>query len=71
MLNVIISYSDGSWGGVRAAMQLRGLLDYIGLECQGEINIPLVDKTFSVDGVSSDEKLTSHLQKLLNDLPHE
>lgn len=68
---LLVSYSMGAYGGVRAAMQLRGLLDYIGLDCQGEINIPLVDKTFSADGVSSDEKLTSRLQKLLNSLPHE
>lgn len=68
---LIVSYSSGGWAGVRAAMQLRGLLDYIGLDCQGEINIPLVDKTFSADGVSSDEKLTSRLQKLLNNLLHE
>lgn len=68
---IIVSYSVGPYGGVRAAMQLRGLLDYIGLECQGELNIPAVGKTFSPEGVTSDEKLTSHLQKLLNNFFHE
>lgn len=60
----IVSYSDGSWGGVRAAMQLRGLLDYIGLECKGEINIPLVDKVLTPDGQMSDEKFTRRLAAL-------
>ena len=62
---LIVSYSMGGYGGVRAAMQLRGLLDYMGLDCQGELNIPLVDKTFSADGVTNDKELTHRLQKLL------
>lgn len=61
---IIVSYSTGPYGGVRGAMQLRGLLDYIGLDCKGELNIPLVDK-----GI--DEKLTPRLQKLLTNFFHE
>lgn len=62
---LIISYSSGGWAGVRAAMQLRGLLDYIGLDCRGEINLPLADKLISPDGTMSDAKMTERLQKSL------
>ncbi|HBY73404.1 MAG TPA: NADPH-dependent FMN reductase [Candidatus Kerfeldbacteria bacterium] len=65
---IIVSYSTGAYGGVRGAMQLRGLLDYIGLDCKGEINIPLVDQVLTADGVMSDKKLTSRLEKLVNTL---
>ena len=58
---IIVSYSTGPSGGMRSAMQLRGLLDYIGLDCKGELNIPFVDK-----GI--DAKLTSRLEKLISTL---
>lgn len=62
---MIVSYSSGGWAGVRAAMQLRGLLDYIGLDCHGEINLPLADQLIAVDGTMSDPKLTDRLKKSL------
>lgn len=62
---VIVSYSIGAFGGVRAAMQMRGLLDYLGLDCQGELNIPLADKA------TKDTLPTDRLQKLLITLSHE
>ncbi|MBI4407418.1 MAG: hypothetical protein HY565_02880, partial [Candidatus Kerfeldbacteria bacterium] len=68
---LIVSYSNGGYAGVRAAMQLRGLLDYIGLDCHGEVNLPQVDQLITAEGIMSDEKLTSRLQKLLNNLSHE
>ncbi len=62
---LLISYSQGGYAGVRAAMQLRGLLDYIGLDCRGEINLPQVDQLIAADGIMSDEKLTARLNKSL------
>lgn len=65
---LIISYSSGGWAGVRAAMQLRGLLDYVGLECKGEINLPNVDQLIASDGTMSDVKMTERLQKQIQTL---
>lgn len=65
---LIVSYSAGAWAGVRAAMQLRALLDYMGLTCRGELNLPQADQHITPDGVLTDQTLAARLQKLLANL---
>jgi NAD(P)H-dependent FMN reductase len=65
----IVSYSGGPIGGARCATRLRGLLDYMGLRCHGEVNIPFVTKVIDTHGQLVDrawsERMQTSLKKLI------
>lgn len=65
---VIVSYSPGPIGGARAAAQLRGLLDYIGLDCRGEMNLTFAAKHFDEAGKLTETTWSERAQKLLQSL---
>lgn len=65
---VIVSYSPGPIGGARAAMQLRGLLDYMGARCHGEMNMTFASKHFDETGKLMDEQWAERAHKLLSSL---
>jgi NAD(P)H-dependent FMN reductase len=52
----IVSYSGGSFGGVRAAVQMRAVLGEIGLvSIPSILAMPRVSKAFAEDGTPEDE----------------
>lgn len=54
--SAIVSYSQGSFGGVRAAMALRMTLAEIGMpSISSTLPIPRVNKAFEEDGTPTDE----------------
>ena len=60
--SAIICYSDGRFGGMRAAMQLRALLTEIGTVCIPSIfPIATVQKAFDENGRPLDEKLSRYI----------
>jgi len=64
----IVCYSAGSFGGVRAAMQLRAMLPEVGL-----ITIPSIFpiskvQEFKDDGTPADEAYNKRVQKFLDEL---
>lgn len=65
---MIISYSPGAIGGARAGEQLRALLNYIGLQQRGEMNITFATKQFDDAGKLLDPKWSERLQKLFASL---
>ncbi len=64
----IVSYSGGPIGGARAAMQLRSLLDYMGLACKGEMNLIFATKALSVEGQLVDTAWSARAHTLLKKL---
>ncbi|ACV25535.1 NADPH-dependent FMN reductase [Kangiella koreensis] len=49
--SVIVTYSAGQWGGVRAAMSMRGILSELGcLPVSAMTNIPKAQEVFTEDG---------------------
>ncbi|HEY9031555.1 MAG TPA: NAD(P)H-dependent oxidoreductase [Kangiella sp.] len=49
--SVIVTYSAGQWGGVRAAMSMRGILSELGcLPVSAMTNIPKAQEAFNEDG---------------------
>lgn len=49
--SVIVTYSAGQWGGVRAAMSMRGILSELGcLPVSAMTNIPKAQEVFNEDG---------------------
>lgn len=54
----IVCYSSGSFGGVRAAMQLRSLLPEVGLSSIPSIQaMPQIQDLLDSDGVATDDSL--------------
>ena len=67
--SAIVCYSAGSFGGVRAAMQLRMLLGEIGTVSLPSIfPIPKVQDAFAEDGTPTDPATRGRAQKFLDEL---
>lgn len=65
----IVSYSAGSFGGVRAAMQLRAFLTELGTVAIPTIYpIPKVQDVFDAEGVPLDDRPVRHVQQFVNEL---
>ena len=64
----IVSYSGGPIGGARCATRLRGLLDYMGLQCHGEVNIPFATKVIDGHGQLLDTAWSERMHTILNKL---
>ena len=65
----IVSYSMGSFGGVRAAMQVRSLLGELGTPSVSTIfAIPQVQKALSEAGEPLNEHMDKGADKMLNEL---
>jgi NAD(P)H-dependent FMN reductase len=64
----IVSYSQGSFGGVRAAMQLRMTLAELGMSSVPTLMpIPSIQNALSEDGVPAHEWLTKSLARFLDE----
>jgi NAD(P)H-dependent FMN reductase len=64
----IVSYSQGSFGGVRAAMQLRMTLAELGMSSVPTLMpIPSIQNALSEDGVPAHESLTKSLARFLDE----
>ena len=67
--SAIVCYSAGSFGGVRAAMQLRMLLGEIGtVSIPSIFPIPRVQDAFAEDGTPTDPATTTRAKKFLDEL---
>jgi NAD(P)H-dependent FMN reductase len=67
--SAIVSYSGGSFGGVRAAMQLRATLGEMGMPSIPSIlPIPRVGSAFTEDGAPTDQAFTPRAERFLNEL---
>jgi len=67
--SAIVCYSAGSFGGVRAAMQLRMMLGELGMSSIPSIfPVPAVQKAFAEDGTPSDPKARERVRKFLDEL---
>jgi NAD(P)H-dependent FMN reductase len=67
--SAIVCYSAGSFGGVRAAMQLRMLLGEIGtVSIPSIFPIPKVQDAFAEDGTPTDPATRGRAQKFLDEL---
>jgi len=66
--SAIVSYSAGSFGGVRAAMQLRALLGEIGTPSIPSIlPVPQVQDAFQEDGAPNDEAWDRRSKRFLDE----
>jgi len=66
--SAIVCYSAGSYGGVRAAMQLRALLPEVGLSTIPSLQpIPLIGKSLSADGVALTQELAEKSGKFFDE----
>ena len=66
--SAIVCYSAGSYGGVRAAMQLRALLPEVGLSTIPSLKpIPLIGKSLSADGVALTQELAEKSGKFFDE----
>lgn len=64
----IVSYSAGSFGGVRAAMQLRMTLAEIGMPSISSVfAIPKVQNAFEADGTPKDPAWERRIKKFLDE----
>ncbi|HUC32082.1 MAG TPA: NAD(P)H-dependent oxidoreductase [Ilumatobacteraceae bacterium] len=67
--SAIVCYSAGSFGGVRAAMQLRMLLGEIGtVSIPSIFPIPRVQDAFAEDGTPTDPATRTRAKKFLDEL---
>lgn len=67
--SAIVSYSAGSFGGVRAAMQLRAMLGELGMSSIPSIlPVPKVQDAFDDEGVPLDEKYHQRAERFLKEL---
>jgi NAD(P)H-dependent FMN reductase len=65
----IVCYSQGSFGGVRAAMQLRMTLAELGMSSVPSLMpIPAIQNALSEDGVPHEERLKKSLARFLDEL---
>ena len=66
--SAIASYSQGSYGGVRAAMQLRMTLAELGMpSISSLLAVPRVDKAFAEDGTPTDDAWLRRAAKFLDE----
>ena len=66
--NAIVTYSAGPFGGVRALINLRGILAELGTaSIPSAFPISQVHKAFDVDGLALDEKYDVHVAKFLDE----
>ena len=67
--SAIVCYSAGSFGGVRAAMQLRMMLGELGMSSIPSIfPVPAVQKAFAEDGTPVDQAMNKRVEKFMNEL---
>lgn len=67
--SAIVCYSRGSFGGVRAAMQLRAMLAEMGMSSIPSIlPIPKIDQSFDEDGTPNDESYHKRAKRFLDEL---
>lgn len=67
--SAIVCYSAGSFGGVRAAMQLRMMLGELGMSSIPSIfPVPTVQNAFDADGTPRDPRQHERVQKFLDEL---
>ncbi len=67
--SAIVCYSAGSFGGVRAAMQLRMMLGELGMSSIPSIlPVPKVGQAFDEDGTPSDGRTRDRAKKFLDEL---
>ncbi|MFC3695103.1 NADPH-dependent FMN reductase [Chenggangzhangella methanolivorans] len=67
--SAIVSYSAGSFGGVRAAMQLRMTLGELGMpSIPSTFPVPAIGKAFGEDGKPADEKFERRFDKFAREL---
>lgn len=67
--SAIVCYSRGSFGGVRAAMQLRAMLAEMGMSSIPSIlPIPKIDQSFDEDGTPNDETYHKRAKGFLDEL---
>jgi len=65
----IVCYSAGSFGGVRAAMQLRMMLAELGMvSIPSLFPVPMVQEAFAEDGTPTDPKMRTRVKKFLEEL---
>jgi NAD(P)H-dependent FMN reductase len=66
--SAIVCYSTGSYGGVRAAMQLRALLPEVGLPTIPSLQpIPSIGKSLSAEGVALTQDLAEKSGKFFDE----
>ena len=66
--SAIVSYSQGSFGGVRAAMQLRMTLAELGMSSVPSLMpIPAIQNALSDDGVPADARLIKLIARFLDE----
>lgn len=67
--SAIVSYSAGSFGGVRAAMQLRMTLGELGMpSIPSTFPVPAIGKAFGQDGRPTDEKFSKRFDRFAGEL---
>lgn len=67
--SAIVSYSGGSFGGVRAAMQLRAMLGELGMpSIPSTLPIPRVSSAFDDDGTPIDQAYYRRVEKFMGEL---
>lgn len=67
--SAIVTYSTGSFGGVRAAMQLRAFLGELGtITIPSIFAIPKVQDAFDESGNPNDEKYDARVKRFLDEL---
>jgi len=67
--SAIVSYSSGSFGGVRAAMQLRAMLGELGMPSIPSIfSIPKVQDSFNEEGIPKDETYSKKFGRFIDEL---
>ncbi len=65
----IVSYSMGSYGGVRAAIQVRSLLGELGTPSVGStFAIPQIQKALSPEGEPLNDRMDSGAERMLKEL---
>ena len=66
--SAIVSYSAGSFGGVRAAVHLRAMCGELGMtSIPSMLPVPKVGDTLGVDGVSTDDRLVGRCARFLDE----
>ena len=67
--SAIVCYSDGSFGGVRAAMQLRAMLAELGMPTISSIfPVPRISSAFADDGAPLDPSWDKRFEKFAKEL---
>lgn len=67
--SAIVSYSNGSYGGVRAAMQLRAMLGELGMPSIPTIlPLPKVQNIFDEEGKLLDETIARRVKRFMDEL---